>query len=246
MNAREILIIEDDESIRCILRATLAAEGYRVTEMSTAAGGALLATRRFFDLIIVDLELSDGNGIDVIRKTRRSKQDVPILVLSACSTERDKIAALDAGADDFIVKPVAMGEMLGRVRAALRGWVELSIYRTGEIDVDLINQCVHIAGTEVHLTRIEYKLLEVLIRNADRIVTYRHLLTEVSGPNHKEEVHYLRACVLQLRRKLETDPCRPRYLLTQAGVGYRLVTQRPNAALRKPLEVPPQSHLIIT
>jgi two-component system, OmpR family, KDP operon response regulator KdpE len=242
MNAREILIIEDDERIRRILQTILTAEGYRVGEASTLAGGALLAIQRFFDLIILDLELPDGNGIDIIRKTRQSKRAVPIIVLSACSNESDKIAALDAGADDFIIKPIAMGELLARVRSALRrsaengGRTSLSIYRTGEIEVDLNKQSVHIAGNEVRLTRIEFKLLEILIGNADSIVTYRRLLSEVWGPNHKEEIHYLRTYMLQLRRKLEADPCRPRYLLTQTGVGYRLATQHYPQSWKKTLE----------
>jgi len=231
MNAPEILLIEDDEQIRRTLRTRLAAEGYSVREASTVAGGVLLATQSFYDLIVLDLGLPDGNGLQIIRKVRDGKRNVPMIMLSASSNERDKIAALDAGADDFISKPCAMGELLARIRVALRrsadasGRTPLSIYRTGEIEVNLNSQRIDIAGSEVHLSRIEYKLLEILIQHADQIVTHRRLLREIWGPGHDAHIHYLRVCMLQLRRKLEAEPGRPRYLLTQPGVGYRLVTQ---------------------
>jgi two-component system KDP operon response regulator KdpE len=229
--APEILLIEDDDQIRRILRTTLSAERYNVQEASTAAGGTLLATRRFCDLIILDLGLPDGNGIDVIRKVRQGKQNVPIIVLSAGSDERQKIAALDAGADDFISKPVAMGELVGRVRVALRraaeanGRTTVSIYRTGEIEVNLNTQRVDVAGSEIHLTRIEYRLLEALIRHADQTLTHGRLLKEVWGADHHSQIHTLRLYMLQLRRKLEPQPGYPRYLLTEPSVGYRLATQ---------------------
>lgn len=230
MNAPAILLIEDDEQIRRLLRTSLTAEGYRVTETPTAAGGVLLATRGLFDLILLDLGLPDGNGIQVIRRVRSENQTVPIIVLSAWSNELDKIAALDSGADDFLNKPAAMGELLARVRVALRrtaqsvGRTAFSIYRTGEIEVNLNNRRIEIAGAEVHLTRTEFRLLEILIRHADQIVTHRRLL-EVWGPDSSAQMHSLRIYMLQLRRKLEADPSNPRYLLTESGVGYRLVTQ---------------------
>jgi len=225
MNTAQILIIEDDKRIRRVLRTTLAVEGYAVEEASTVQAGVLLATQSFFDVIILDLFLPDGNGIEVIRKVRKAKRNAPILVLSACSDVEDRIAALDAGADDFIKKPVAMGELLARVRVALRRCTPISIYRTGEIEVNLNRRRVDIAGKEVRLTRIEFKLLEILIRRADEIVTHGTLLREVWGPGHGSETHYLRIYMLQLRRKLEADPARPRHLLTEPGVGYRLATQ---------------------
>jgi two-component system, OmpR family, KDP operon response regulator KdpE len=231
VNTPEILVIEDDDRMRSVLRTALVAERYSVQEASTVAGAVLLATQRFFDVILLDLGLPDGNGIQVIHKVRETKLGVPIIVLSASRNERDKIKALDAGADDFINKPVGMGELRARVRVALRrgaraaGRAPLSIYRTGEIEVDLNKRHVEIAGNEIHLTRIEYKLLEVLIGHADQIVSHGLLLNEVWGPDHGAEIHYLRLYILQLRRKLEADPSHPRYLLTESGVGYRLATQ---------------------
>src|SRR5215813_9380676 len=208
MNASEILVIEDDERTRRVLRTTFVSEQYRVQEASTVAGGALLATQQRFDVILLDLQLPDGNGVDVIRKVRESKRSTPIIVLSACSSERDKIAALDSGADDFLNKPIAMGELLARVRVALRrseGRAAPSIYRTGEIEVNLNKQRIDIAGKEVHLTRIEYKLLEVLIEHADQIVSHQRLLNEVWGPDYGAQTGYLRLYMLHLRRKLEQD-----------------------------------------
>ena len=225
MNTAQILVIEDDACIRRVLRTTLAAEGYCVTEASTVEAGVLLATQRVFDVIVLDLLLPDGNGIQVIQKVRKAKRNVPILVVSACPDVEDKIAALDAGADDFINKPVAMAELLARVRAALRRCGPVSIYRTGEIEVNLNNRRVGIGGKEVDLTRIEFKLLAILIRHADEIVTPESILKEVWGPGHEAQIHDLRIYMVQLRRKLEADPGRPRYLLTVPGVGYRLATQ---------------------
>src|SRR5262245_51163100 len=192
MNTAQILVVEDDQYIRRVLRTTLAAEGYCVEEASTVEAGVPLATQRFFDVIVLDLLLPDGNGIQVIQKVRKAKRNTPILVISACSDVEDKIAAFDAGADDFINKPVAMAELLARVRVALRRCAPVSIYRTGEIEVNLNNRRVVIAGKEVPLTHVEFKLLETLIRHADEIVTNRSILKEVWGPGHGAEIHYLR------------------------------------------------------
>jgi len=231
MKAPEILIIEDDEQLRRVLRIAVAAQHFTVIEASTAAAGVLLATQRFSDAIVLDLGLPDGHGLEVIRKVRQAKHGVPIIVLSVSSTESDKIAALDAGADDFLNKPVAIGELLARLRACIRrsvqsaGRTPLSIYRTGEIEVNLSDRRIEIAGTEVHLTRIEYNLLEILIRHADQIVTHGRLMHQLWGPGRTAKIHYLRVYMLQLRKKLEADPCHPRYLLTEPGVGYRLATR---------------------
>jgi two-component system KDP operon response regulator KdpE len=238
MNAPQILVIEQDEETRLALQSTLAREHYRVSEASTASAGVLLATRQFFDAIVLDPGFPDGSGIDVIRRVRQARQDVPVIVCSTATDEPDRITALDAGADDFIAKPIAMGELLARVRAALRrtaqasGRTTQSIYRTGEIQVNLNTRQVDIAGRPVHLTDIEFKLLEVLIRYADRIVPHKCLLSEVWGPDHAEQAQYLRTYMLQLRRKLETNPEHPRYLLTERGAGYRLVTQHSPEAWR--------------
>jgi two-component system KDP operon response regulator KdpE len=227
----EILVIEDEVQIRRFLRTTLSAEHYRLREASTATEGIKLTTEQKPDVIVVDLGLPDADGIEVIRHIRKANSNIPIIVLSVRSNERDKITALDAGADDFINKPFAVGELLARLRAALRRVAQAggqslpSIFRTGEIEVNLGKRRILIAGAEVHLTRIEYKLLEILIRHADQVVTHGHLLNEVWGPNHSDHTHYLRVHMLQLRRKLERDPARPRYLRTEPGVGYRLATE---------------------
>jgi two-component system KDP operon response regulator KdpE len=227
----EVLVIEDDLQIRRFLRTALAAEHYRLREASTAGEGIALATERPPHVILLDLGLPDSDGIEVIRSVRQNHRDLPIIVLSVRSNERDKITALDAGADDFVNKPFAVGELLARLRAALRrmahteGQPSPTVFRTGEIEVDLGKRRVVINGAEVHLTRIEYKLLEILIRHADQVVTHGQLLKEVWGPHHEDQIHYLRVFMLQLRRKLEADPARPRYLRTEPGVGYRLATE---------------------
>jgi two-component system, OmpR family, KDP operon response regulator KdpE len=162
---------------------------------------------------------------------RQRNRNLPIIILSVRSHERDKILALDAGADDFINKPFAVGELLARLRAALRrtssgsDLAALSTFRTGDIEVNLSKRRVLINGTEVRLTRTEYKLLQILIRHADQVVTHGQLLNEVWGPNHADQIHYLRVYMLQLRRKLEADPARPRYIRTEPGIGYRLTAE---------------------
>jgi two-component system KDP operon response regulator KdpE len=181
--------------------------------------------------VLLDLGLPDTDGIEVIRQVRKRKQNFPIIVLSVRSAERDKIAALDAGADDFVNKPFAVGELLARLRVALRrstgtpGDASAKNFQVGDIDVDFVKRKVTVAGSDIHLTRIEYKLLQVLIRYADRVVTHGQLLNEVWGPHHNDQTHYLRVYMVQLRRKLEADPARPRYLQTEPGVGYRLITE---------------------
>jgi two-component system, OmpR family, KDP operon response regulator KdpE len=225
----DILIVEDDAEIRRFLRKTLSAEHYSLREATTAAEGVQLAGVRRPDLIVLDLGLPDADGIEVIRQVRKWNRHLPIIVLSVRSDERDKIAVLDAGADDFVNKPFAMGELLARVRVALRraGVVaeQESVFRTGNIEVDLDKRRLLVAGSEVHLTRIEFKLLQILIRHADRVVTHGQLLNEVWGPDHDDQIHYLRVYMLQLRRKLEADRTRPQHLRTESGVGYRLITE---------------------
>ncbi len=227
----EILIIEDDPQIRRFLRATLAAENYRFHEARTAGEGIAQAAARQPDLIVLDLGLPDRDGLEVIQKVREWTQ-TPIIVLSAREQEKDKIQALDSGADDFVSKPFAVGELLARIRAALRRAVTISDtaagtpFRAGRIEVDLEKRVVRVAGEETHLTPIEYKLLQTLIRHAGKVVTQRQLLLEVWGPQHIEQSQYLRVYMAQLRRKLEADPARPRNLLTEPGVGYRLIADQ--------------------
>ncbi len=229
-NAPEILIVEDDPQIRRFLRATFTAEQYRFHEAVTAAEGIAQAAARQPDLIVLDLGLPDRDGLEVINKVREWTQ-TPIIVLSARGQEKDKIAALDSGADDFIGKPFAVGELLARVRAALRRSATIAAtangasFRAGDIEVNLARRIVTVHGNEVHLTPIEYKLLQTLIRHAGKVITQRQLLIEVWGPQHSEQAQYLRVYMAQLRRKLEIDPARPRHFLTEPGVGYRLVQE---------------------
>jgi two-component system KDP operon response regulator KdpE len=229
-SAPEILIVEDDSQIRRFLRAAFTAEQYRFQEAVTAAEGIAQAAARQPDLIVLDLGLPDRDGLEVIRKVREWTQ-TPIIVLSARGQEKDKVAALDSGADDFVSKPFAVGELLARVRAALRRSATISdtangaTFRAGDITVDLGRRVVTVHGATVHLTPIEYKLLQTLVRHAGKVITQRQLLVEVWGPQHSEQGQYLRVYMAQLRRKLEADPTRPRHFLTEPGVGYRLVQE---------------------
>ena len=222
-----ILVIEDDAQIRRFLRATLAAEGYQFQEALTAHEGVAQAAARRPDLVLLDLGLPDRDGLEVIREIRQSSQ-TPVVVLSARGQEQDKIAALDLGADDYVAKPFAVGELLARIRAALRRAAPAgqegpaAPLRFGAVEVDFARRLVTHSGQEVHLTPNEYKLLLVLVKYAGRVVTQRQLLNEVWGPQHTEQSQYLRVYMAQLRRKLEGDPARPKYLRTEPGVGYRL------------------------
>jgi two-component system KDP operon response regulator KdpE len=226
----EILVIEDDPEIRKFLRTSLGAEHYRLREASTAADGLQMFKDRLPEIILLDLGLPDLDGVEVIRQVRRWNPHLPIIVLSVRSDEHDKISALDAGADDYVNKPFAVGELLARLRVVLRRLRPAptegaDLFRVGNIEVDVLRRRVTVAGQDVHLTRIEYKLLEVMIRHADRVLTHSQLLNDVWGPNQEDQAHYIRVYMTQLRRKLEQDPARPRYLRTEPGVGYRLTTE---------------------
>lgn len=222
-----VVLIEDERPIRRFLRATLISQGYRLFEAATGEEGLAEAAVRQPDVVILDLGLPDIDGLEVIRRLREWTA-VPIIVLSARGQEGDKIAALDAGADDYVSKPFGIGELLARMRAVLRHATRNpkeaanSTFVVGDLSVDLALRRVVVAGEEVHLTPIEYRLLTTLIHYAGKVVTQRQLLKEVWGPHQTEQPHYLRVYIAQLRRKLETDPARPRYLLTEPGVGYRL------------------------
>ncbi len=219
------------------MRAALEAEGWQVYEADTVKKGLTEAGTRKPDLLVVDLGLPDGDGLELIRDVR-GWSGVPIVVLSARSDEADKIAALDAGADDYLTKPFGVGELLARVRANLRrpraapgeGTADASaeadpLFRFGNIEVDRQARLVRRGGAEVHLTPIEYRLLTVLIANVGRVLTHRQLLREVWGPSHAEQSHYLRIYMGHLRQKLETDPAQPRHFLTETAVGYRLLRE---------------------
>lgn len=225
-----ILLVEDDPQIRRFLRASLVAEEYQLHEAVTASDGIAQAESRRPDLILLDLGLPDFDGLEVIRRVRQSSQS-PIVILSARGQEKDKIAALDLGADDYVEKPFAMGELLARIRAALRRATALqrdssdSVFRFGRVEVDIEKRVAKVDGEEIHLTPNEYRLLLVLVQNPGKVLTQRLLLNEVWGPNHTEQAQYLRVYIAQLRRKLELDPARPKHLQTEPGVGYRLVVE---------------------
>ena len=221
------LVLEDEREILQFVRSSLEAEGWQVVEAGTLRQGLIEAGTRRPELVIADLGLPDGDGVDFIRELR-TWSGVPVIVLSARTQEADKVAALDAGADDFITKPFGVAELLARTRANLRrarsGMASAdSVFRFGEVEVDLAARLVRKGGAEVHLTPIEYRLLGVLIANAGRVLTHRHLLREVWGPNRSESTHYLRVYMGNLRQKLEADPAQPRHILTETGVGYRLL-----------------------
>ena len=221
-----VLLVEDEPQIRQFVRASLEGEGWRVCEAETMQRGLIDAGSRRPDLIILDLGLPDGDGVDYIRRVR-DWSSVPVIVLSARSDEMEKVAALDAGADDYLTKPFGVAELLARTRAALRRKHQAPIdgrgvIRFGDVEVDTHARTVTKAGEAVHLTTTEYRLLSVLINHAGRVVTNPQLLKDVWGPTHAESGHYLRVYMRHLRQKLEEDPAQPKYLLTETAVGYRL------------------------
>jgi len=225
-----VLVVEDEPEIRRFLRSALGAEGYRVVEADSGARGVVEAGAHKPDLAIVDLGLPDVDGIEVIRRIR-AWSPMPIVVLSARAREQSKVEALDAGADDYVTKPFGVGELLARLRVALRHAARRGsgapFVRFGEVEVDFARRRVTRAGHEVRLTQLEFRLLACLAQHLGLVVTHRQLLREVWGPSHVEHTHYLRIYMKQLRDKLEADPVQPKYLLTDTGVGYRLVAEEP-------------------
>ena len=228
-----VVVIEDEPQIRRFVRSALEAEGWQVFEAGTAQRGLTEAGTRKPDLLVLDLGLPDADGLDLIRDVR-GWSGVPIIVLSARADEADKIAAQDAGADDYLTKPFGVGELLARVRANLRRPRAVAadgsaaqqadpVFRFGEVEIDRQARLVRRSGAEVHLTPIEYRLLTMLIANAGRVLTHRQLLREVWGPSHAGQSHYLRIYMGHLRQKLEADPAQPQHLLTETAVGYRLL-----------------------
>jgi len=226
-----VLVIEDEAPIRCFLRAYLESQGFRLVEAENGEEGIGLAASHQPALILLDLGLPGMDGLTVIRRIREWTA-TPILVLSARGKEQDKIDALDAGADDYLTKPFGVGELSARLRVALRhsvltvqtgtGVAADPVFRCGELSVDLAARRVRLAGQEVHLTPIEFRLLAFLVRHAGKVVTHRQLLKEVWGSGREDQSHYPRLYVHQLRHKIEPDPARPRFLRTETGVGYRL------------------------
>ena len=220
-----VLVIEDDAAIRNVLRVLLQAERYRVVEAETAARAVIEARTHRPDLLLVDLGLPDGDGLKVIRDVR-AWSAVPIVVLSARTMEAQKIAALDVGADDYVTKPFSAPELLARVRAALRRTTRSTdqppVLQLGEISVDLARRETHSPDGSVHLTPLEYRVLQTLARQAGMIVTSNQLIREVWGPDRLGDTRSLRVCLKNLRQKLEADPARPQFIITEAGLGYRL------------------------
>jgi two-component system KDP operon response regulator KdpE len=222
-----VLLIEDEPQMRRFLRAALEPHGYHLVEAETAREGMGHAAAHNPDVVLLDLGLPDLDGLEVTRRIREWSR-VPIIVLSARGQESDKVAALDAGADDYLTKPFTVPELLARIRVALRhaaqrdGGSDEPEFAVGDLRVDLARRQVSVRGAVVHLTPTEYKLLVVMIRHAGRVLTHRQLLTEVWGINAIQHPHYLRVYMGQLRQKIELEPARPEYLLTELGVGYRL------------------------
>jgi two-component system KDP operon response regulator KdpE len=221
----QILVVEDDDGIRKVLRVLLEAENYRVAEALTAQRADIEARSHKPDLLLVDLGLPDGDGLDVIRRVR-SWSPVPIVVLSARTLETQKIAALDAGADDYVTKPFSAPELLARVRAGLRrnvrGTDRVAAFRIGGVEIDLDRRFARGPAGEIHLTPLEYRVLECLVRSSGRIVRPQQVLREAWGPDKSNDTRTLRVCVKNLRDKLEPDPRRPKFLVTETGLGYRL------------------------
>jgi len=225
--ARVVLVVEDEPQVMRFLRATLAANGSRLVEAGTGQQALVEAATRAPDIVLLDLGLPDLDGVEVTRRLREWTA-TPIIVLSARGQEKDKIEALDAGADDYLTKPFGVGELLARMRVALRNAARVGaadgepVFEVGELRVDLAARRVLVEGKEVHLTRTQFNLLATLVKNAGKVMTHRQLLRDVWGPGAAGQSHYLRVYMGQIRHKLEKDPARPRYLETETGVGYRL------------------------
>jgi two-component system, OmpR family, KDP operon response regulator KdpE len=227
--ATTLVVIEDDPQIRRFLRTGLSAEPFRIFEAETGESGLVEAATRKPDLVILDLGLPDLDGVDVVTRLREWYTR-PIIILSARSNEQEKIKALDAGADDYLTKPFGVGELMARIRVALRRTAREdagteTTFAFGDVKVDLAARRVFRDQAEVHLTPNEYRLLTTLIRHAGKVCTHRQLMSEVWGPSHVEHGHYLRIYMAQLRQKLEADSTNPRFLRTEVGVGYRLLTE---------------------
>jgi two-component system KDP operon response regulator KdpE len=220
-----VLIIDDEVQIRRLLRVTLEANGYRVLEAASGQEGLVEAAQGRPDVIVLDLGLPDMDGATVLKRLREWSQ-APVLVLSVREGESDKVSALDLGADDFMTKPFSTAELLARLRVAQRHAQPIAdnaVFCCGQLQVDLSSRIVTLKGQEVKMTPTEYSLLRLLVRNAGKVVTHRQILKEVWGPSYLEQTHYLRVYVAHLREKIEADPSRPELLITEAGVGYRLM-----------------------
>ena len=232
-----VLVVDDEPPIRRFLRTSLGAAGYHIVVAENASEAAAMLATEKPDVIILDLGLPDRSGLDLIAEIR-TRSPVPIIVLSARSDEQSKVEALDLGADDYVSKPFGMAELTARLRAALRhafqAQGEFPVFASGELAVDLVRRHVTRAGQEVKLSPKEFDLLKHLVSHAGKVLTHRHLLREVWGPAHSEDVQYLRVFIRGLRQKLEPDPTRPAHILTELGVGYRLQLPPEQRAVDRP------------
>ena len=227
MPNEKVLIVDDEQSIRLFLKLTLTSQGYETVEAVLGKDALTKVTTEKPDIVILDIGLPDIDGIEVTRSLREWTQ-IPIIILSVRGSEKDKIAALDLGADDYLTKPFVVGELLARIRAALRRSSQISgepSFKTGALEVDLIKRQVKVSGAEIQLTPKEYEILKVLITHAGKVMTHKHLLAAVWGPEYLGEFHMLRVNISNLRRKIEPDPTRPQIIITESGVGYRLRTE---------------------
>jgi two-component system KDP operon response regulator KdpE len=225
-----ILLIEDEPQMRRFLRVSLQSQGYRLIEAETGSDGLVQVASRQPAIILLDLGLPDIDGLEVTEKLREWTT-TPIIVISAREQERDKVRALDAGADDYLTKPFGADELLARIRVSLRHQArqeagqDTPVFQAGKLQVDFNKRQVLLDGEEIHLTPLEYRLLTTLIRHADKVVTHTHLLREVWGPRQANQVQYLRVYMAQLRQKLEDDPARPRFFINEPGIGYRFKSE---------------------
>lgn len=223
-----VVIVEDEPTIRRFVRMSLESEGCVVHEADAVKRGLIEIGTRRPDLVVLDLGLPDGDGVDLIRDLR-TWSDLPVIVLSARADETDKVQALDAGADDYLTKPFGAAELLARVRAHLRRRARADnsgtpVFEAGDLRIDLIKRQVEVAGTPVHLTPIEYRLLAYLVAHPDTVLTHKQILKDVWGPTHTEDNHYVRVFMGTLRKKIEADPSQPKHIITETGVGYRFLT----------------------
>jgi two-component system KDP operon response regulator KdpE len=221
------LVIDDEPQMRRLLRVTLEANGYRVFDAATGNDGIVQAAQRKPDVVLLDLGLPDMEGVTVLKRLREWSR-VPLIILSVRDREDDKVAALDAGADDYVTKPFNSAELLARLRAALRHVQPQgaeAIFHAGDLEVDLAARVVKLKGNEIKLTATEYSLLRLFAMHAGKVLTHRQILREVWGPTCVEQTHYLRVYIAHLREKLETEPARPRLIVTEPGVGYRLLEE---------------------
>jgi two-component system KDP operon response regulator KdpE len=232
VSGETILVVDDEPQIRRVMRSTLSTHGYLITEAKTGEEGVDSARRERPDLVLLDMNMPGMGGLEACKEIRRSS-DAPIIMLTVRNAERDKVMALDAGADDYVVKPFGIEELLARIRSALRRYAPgdaVAPFVSKDVNIDFESRQVTVRGRDVHLTPKEYDVLKHLVANQGKPLTHRRLLQSVWGPDYGEETENLRVVINQLRKKIEADPARPKYILTEPWIGYRFQPQRPNTA----------------